>query len=59
MDVKCVSAFDGLDRDAPAAPALQNFSSNLLRTFAQLRRAAGKRHREQQDAWNAQQSGLS
>ncbi|KAK5683237.1 hypothetical protein LTS10_004768 [Elasticomyces elasticus] len=55
MDTKCVSAFDGLDKDAPAGPAIKEFHKELLHIYADIRGKAGERHKMQQDAYNAQQ----
>jgi hypothetical protein len=53
MDTRCVSAFDGQDRDAPAEPAIEQFHKDLLDTYADVRRKAGERHKKQQEAYNA------
>lgn len=52
-DVQCVSAFDGLDKDAPAGPAVQRFHEGLLTTYATMRRKAAERHKKQQEAYKA------
>lgn len=52
-ETRCVSAFDDIDRDDPPGPAMESFSREILHLYAQLRREAGTRRKEQQDAWNA------
>jgi len=51
MDTRCVSAFDGLDRDEPAGPAIEKFHGKLLDTYADVRKASGERHKMQQEAY--------
>ncbi|KAK5694910.1 hypothetical protein LTR97_009501 [Elasticomyces elasticus] len=51
MDTKCVSAFDGLDKNAPAGPAIEEFHKELLHIYADMRGKAGERHKMQQDAY--------
>ncbi|TKA60951.1 hypothetical protein B0A55_11827 [Friedmanniomyces simplex] len=56
MDVQCVSAFDGIDKDVPAGPAIDLFHKKLLHTYAQVRSKAGERHKKQQEAYNSRQA---
>lgn len=56
MDTRCVSAFDGLDKDAPPGPAIEAFHKELLTKYAQMRSEAGKRRKGQQEAYSAQQT---
>ncbi|TKA60954.1 hypothetical protein B0A55_11828 [Friedmanniomyces simplex] len=56
MDVQCVSAFDGIDKDVPAGPAIDLFHKKLLHTYAQVRSKAGERHKKQQDVATLQGS---
>lgn len=51
MEVRCVSAFDGSDKDASAGPAIEEFHNGLLDTYARVRAEAGKRHKLQQEAY--------
>lgn len=56
-ETSCVSAFDGIDKDAPAGPAIEHFHKELLNIYADTRRKAAERHKKQQDVYNNQYAG--
>ena len=53
-DTVCVSAFDGLEKDSPAGPAIKSFQKDILGIYAKQRGLASERHRKQQEAYRKQ-----
>ncbi|KAK3070021.1 hypothetical protein LTR53_011168 [Teratosphaeriaceae sp. CCFEE 6253] len=57
-DVRCVSAFDGWDKEGGKGTeeeAVRRWHGELLNTYARVRKEAGARHRLQQEAYARQQ----
>lgn len=50
-DTRCVSAFDGMDKEESDAVAIERFRETLLSKYAEIRSEASKRHKAQQEAW--------